>query len=118
MNINDRHKKWLNREVGGHRADLSEADLSRANFTLVRGKRIFTFVGPRHVMTYIDGIIHIGCVSLSVSEWAEKCVDIGRKHGYYKDEIAEYRAVIRLCKTYDNKYGHLGGSNTHESGVL
>lgn len=28
--ILEKHKKWLNREVGGKRADLSRADLSRA----------------------------------------------------------------------------------------
>ena len=70
------HKKWLNNEDGGKRANLSDAnlsgaDLSGANLWDVTGnkKEIFTFQTNKYTVVIYQDRIQIGCKNFSQSEW-------------------------------------------------
>ncbi len=75
------HKKWLNKEAGGKRANLSGADLrsadlsgaylSGADLWDVTGnkKEIFTFQTNKYTVVIYQDRIQIGCKNFSQSEW-------------------------------------------------
>ena len=85
------HKKWLNNEDGGKRADLSGADLRSAYLSGaylsgaylsgadLRGadlwdvtgnkKEIFTFQTNKYTVVIYQDRIQIGCKNFSQSEW-------------------------------------------------
>ena len=85
------HKKWLNNEDGGKRADLWDADLRGANLSGadlrgadLRGadlsgadlwdvtgnkKEIFTFQTNKYTVVIYQDRIQIGCKNFSQSEW-------------------------------------------------
>ena len=65
------HKKWLNNEDGGKRADLSRTDLSGAYLWDVTGnkKEIFTFQTNKYTVVIYQDRIQIGCKNFSQSEW-------------------------------------------------
>ena len=75
------HKKWLDNEVGGKRADLrsadlrgadlSGADLSGADLWDVTGNKqeIFTFQTNKYPVVIYQDLIQIGCKNFSQSEW-------------------------------------------------
>ena len=85
------HKKWLNNEGGGKRANLhranlrganlsrvdlsdaylSDANLSDANLWDVTGnkKEIFTFQTNKYTVVICQDRIQIGCKNFSQSEW-------------------------------------------------
>ena len=65
------HKKWLNSEDGGKRADLSGADLSDADLWDVTGnkKEIFTFQTNKYPVVICQDRLQIGCKNFSQSEW-------------------------------------------------
>ena len=70
------HKKWLDNEVGGERADLRDAnlrsaDLSGAGLWDVTGnkKEIFTFPTNKYTVVICQDRLQIGCKNFSQSEW-------------------------------------------------
>ena len=80
------HKKWLNNEDGGERADLLDANLRSANLRSadLRGaylsgadlwdvtgnkKEIFTFQTNKYTVVIYQDRIQIGCKNFSQSEW-------------------------------------------------
>lgn len=85
-NILERHKKWLNDEEGGARADLSCANLSGANLrgsnlrrADLRGADLSLAIGEmkslrsmqieKYMISYTDKILNIGCKSYTIEEW-------------------------------------------------
>ena len=70
------HKKWLDNEAGGKRADLRSADLSGADLsganlwnTIGNKKEIFTFQTNKYTVVIYQDHIQIGCKNFSQSEW-------------------------------------------------
>ena len=54
--------------------------------------------GTRHAVTLCSHRqIAIGCHIHDITEWQKHYRAIGKKEGYTKDQIAEYRAYINLC---------------------
>ena len=60
------HKKWLNNEAGGERADLSGANLWDVTGNK---KEIFTFQTNKYTVVIYQDRIQIGCKNFSQSEW-------------------------------------------------
>jgi hypothetical protein len=83
-------------------ADLRGADLSGANLAgidlheakLPKNMRYYTDL-PEHWVTIIDDVASIGCYQMSLSEWLERGVIIGRAHYYTDDEIDLYMEILR-----------------------
>ena len=93
--ILDKHGKWLRREEGGEKANLSCADLSYANL-ISADLMIFQF--RRHWAYYtFDGALRIGCHIMPITEWALGFEEIGTKEGYTSEEIQMYGNFIRGC---------------------
>lgn len=80
--ILDSHKKWLNTEKDGHRADLSGADLSGADLrgaVLPRNLKLFQ-AGQWTAIIMPDEIL-IGCQRHGVARWREfSDEEIARMH--------------------------------------
>ena len=79
-----------------YKADLREACLYLANLSFITGKEITTFQHNRSFAYYCDGIIKIGCMSLTPKEWVEQYKEIGVKEGYTDEEIEAYGAFIDM----------------------
>ena len=60
------HKKWLDNEDGGKRADLRSADLWDVTGNK---KEIFTFQTNKYTVVIYQDRIQIGCKNFSQSEW-------------------------------------------------
>ena len=83
------------------RADLSDATLRRANLSradLSGASGLFTLGAfGRHTAVAAGGYIAIGCERHPYEAWLTQYKEIGRKHGYTADEIADYGAWIKLA---------------------
>ena len=122
MNYNDwknRHQNGTIREYAAERhendeqidlsgADLSGADLSGADMSgaNLRGADLRGADGPftlgafgRHGGIAVGGYITIGCERHTYDEWLERYEEIGKRHNYTTDEIADYGAWIHLAVT-------------------
>ncbi len=120
MNYNDwknRHQNGTIREYAAERhendeqidlsgADLSGADMSGANLrgADLRGADMRWADGPftlgafgRHGGIAVGGYITIGCERHTYDEWLERYEEIGKRHNYTTDEIADYGAWIQLA---------------------
>ena len=54
--------------------------------------------GTRHAVTLCSHTqIAIGCHVHDIKDWQKHYRAIGKKNGYSKEQIAEYRAYINLC---------------------
>jgi len=54
--------------------------------------------GTRHAVTLCSHTqIAIGCHVYDIKDWQKHYRAIGKKNGYSKEQIAEYRAYINLC---------------------
>jgi hypothetical protein len=54
--------------------------------------------GTRHTVTLCSHTqIAIGCHVHDIKEWQKHYRAIGKKEGYTREQIAEYRAYINLC---------------------
>ena len=104
-----KHKLWLDtNEAEGERANLSEANLREAtligaDLMNITGKDIITFQYNKHFAYYCDGIIKIGCLSLTPKEWLKQYKEIGVKERYTEKEIKAYGAFIRNIKVFNNE---------------
>ncbi len=95
---------WANLRGANLRgADLRGADLSGANLS---GADLRGAVGPftlgafgRHGGIAVGGYITIGCERHTYDEWLERYEEIGKRHNYTTDEIADYGAWIHLAVT-------------------
>ena len=122
MNYNDwknRHQNGTIREYAAERhendeqidlsgvnlrwADLIEANLRGAD---LRGADMRWADGPftlgafgRHGGIAVGGYITIGCERHTYDEWLERYEEIGKRHNYTTDEIADYGAWIHLAVT-------------------
>ena len=72
-------------------ADLSGADLRWADGPFTLG------AFGRHGGIAVGGYITIGCERHTYDEWLERYEEIGKKHNYTNDEIADYGAWIQLA---------------------
>ncbi len=77
-------------------ADLSHADLSGADLSGADGPFTLGAFG-RHGGIAVGGYITIGCERHTYDEWLERYEEIGKKHNYTNDEIADYGAWIQLA---------------------
>ncbi len=77
-------------------ADLSHADLSHADLRGADGPFTLGAFG-RHGGIAVGGYITIGCERHTYDEWLERYEEIGKKHNYTNDEIADYGAWIQLA---------------------
>ena len=97
----EKHKKWLDDEKGGERADLRDAylrdadlrgaDLRRANLHYLIGNL------GKHIALAVGGYISIGCEYHTYENWLEHAEEIGKANNYTADEIARYVAWIKLA---------------------
>ena len=99
-NILDKHGKWLIKENGGERADLSYADLSSADLSSANlsyaDLMIFQF--QRHQAFYsLDDNLRIGCLYLPLDEWVNKFEEIGKREQYSDLQIKVYGSFIKMC---------------------
>ena len=77
-------------------ADLSHADLSHADMRWADGPFTLGAFG-RHGGIAVGGYITIGCERHTYDEWLERYEEIGKRHNYTTDEIADYGAWIQLA---------------------
>jgi hypothetical protein len=98
--ILEKHKKWLNNEPGGERADLREANLDAAD--LYRAVTDVVSAGPvgsRLGITYYNlaaDELQCGCFRGTLDEFAAKAAKTHADHPRY---LAEYRAVIEFFRS-------------------
>ncbi len=89
--------RWADLRGAGLRwADLSHADLSNADLRGADGPFTLGAFG-RHGGIAVGGYITIGCERHTYAEWLERYEEIGKKHNYTNDEIADYGAWIKLA---------------------
>jgi hypothetical protein len=50
---------------------------------------------PKHEIIIIHDVAHIGCHSLTLTEWLERGAEIGEKNDYTPDQIATYMEILR-----------------------
>ncbi len=97
----ERHENDEQIDLSG--ADLREADLSWANLSEadLRGADGPFTLGAfgRHGGIAVGGYITIGCERHTYDEWLERYEEIGKRHNYTTDEIADYGAWIHLAVT-------------------
>ena len=74
--ILEKHRLWLNGEDGGERADLSGADLSRANLSCAdlygatgNLQQIKSLFFDRWPVTYTAEVLQIGCKRHPINDW-------------------------------------------------
>ena len=60
--------------------------------------------GSRHLL-YVAGpmIIGVGCVRESAKWWNEHYQAVGRKEGYSRDQVKEYRQWLDIAIAYQDK---------------
>ena len=65
------HKKWINNETGGIRADLSSADLSSANLRNAIGNmgEVKSLHIEKWSVTYTADVMQIGCQRHPIEMW-------------------------------------------------
>jgi len=69
-----KHKKWLNGEEGGERANLRSADLSSADLRFLHsanGKELACMNAGKYQVVLSKEKIAIGCKFFTVEEWKE-----------------------------------------------
>ena len=99
-NILDKHGKWLIKEKGGERADLSSANLSSANlrYADLSSADLMIFQFQRHQAFYsLDDNLRIGCLYLPLDEWVNKFEEIGKREQYSDLQIKVYGSFIKMC---------------------
>ena len=104
-NILDKHGKWLIKENGGERADLSYADLRYANlryanlsYADLSYADLMIFQFQRHQAFYsLDDNLRIGCLYLPLDEWVNKFEEIGKREQYSDLQIKVYGSFIKMC---------------------
>ena len=109
-NILDKHGKWLIKENGGERADLSSADLRYANLSSANLSSanlsyadlsyadLMIFQFQRHQAFYsLDDNLRIGCLYLPLDEWVNKFEEIGKREQYSDLQIKVYGSFIKMC---------------------
>ena len=124
-NILDKHGKWLIKENGGERADLSYADLRYANlryanlsyadlsyadlryadlssadlrYANLSSANLMIFQFQRHQAFYsLDDNLRIGCLYLPLDEWVNKFEEIGKREQYSDLQIKVYGSFIKMC---------------------
>ena len=79
-------------------ADLSGADMRWADLSGADGPFTLGAFG-RHGGIAVGGYITIGCERHTYDEWLERYEEIGKRHNYTTDEIADYGAWIHLAVT-------------------
>ena len=79
-------------------ANLRGADLSGADMRWADGPFTLGAFG-RHGGIAVGGYITIGCERHTYDEWLERYEEIGKRHNYTTDEIADYGAWIHLAVT-------------------
>ena len=79
-------------------ANLRRADLSGADLRWADGPFTLGAFG-RHGGIAVGGYITIGCERHTYDEWLERYEEIGKRHNYTTDEIADYGAWIHLAVT-------------------
>lgn len=94
-----KHKKWLNNEEGGERADLrsanlsyadlSSADLRYANLSETIVKEVIT-LNPFTIVVLTDGKVRIGCLKFSIETAKEK--------GLPEDRYPIYQAILKALE--------------------
>ena len=97
--ILNNHKKWINNEVGGVRANLRGADLERADLRgadLEGAIKIPIYCKWSHGIT--DGLIHIGCEKRSLEEW-KKFIESNEVIQTPRDSD-EFKQIVRVIKAY------------------
>ena len=108
--ILDKHGKWLIKENGGERADLSYADLRYANlryanlssadlrYANLSSANLMIFQFQRHQAFYsLDDNLRIGCLYLPLDEWVNKFEEIGKREQYSDLQIKVYGSFIKMC---------------------
>ena len=103
--ILDKHGKWLHKEEGGERANLSFANLRAANLSSANlssanlsSANLIIFQFQKHEAFYtFDGKLRIGCILMPITEWELGFEDIGHKKNYTPEQIEVYGKFIRMC---------------------
>jgi len=86
-------------------ADLSYADLRYANlsytdlsYAYLSYANLMVFQYQRHQAFYtMNGLLRIGCIVLSTSEWVAQFKSIGEKENYTDEQIKLYGQFINMC---------------------
>ena len=78
-------------------AYLRGANLSGAHLNSIKGKKIICFQFNKDFAYSCDGNIKIGCIELSIKEWEDNYIEIGKENNYTKIEIQKYGQFIRMC---------------------
>ena len=108
--ILDKHGKWLRKENGGERVDLSYANLRYANLSSANLSSanlsyadlsyadLMIFQFQRHQAFYsLDDNLRIGCLYLPLDEWVNKFEEIGKREQYSDLQIKVYGSFIKMC---------------------
>jgi hypothetical protein len=77
-------------------ADLTDAVLTDADLTdakLPQGCKYYCDL-PKHNIIVIHDVAHIGCHSLTLTDWLERGPDIGRQRGYTEEQIDLYMEIL------------------------
>ena len=77
-------------------ANLSGANLRWANLSGAVGAFTIGFFGRHHAIA-AGGYIAIGCERHTYAVWLERYEEIGNRHDYTSEEIADYGAWIQLA---------------------
>ena len=96
-----KHKKWLNNEEGGERADLRSANLSYADLSYADLRKRYiqvSCIGSRKGMTtycFDDDVIWCGCWMGSLKDFEKR---VKETHKENKQYLAEYLGFIKYVK--------------------
>jgi len=76
-------------------ANLTEADLTEVHVYRIIGKNIFTFQLNIHSGIFVDGVLTIGCRSMTPKMWLKKGLIIARQNEYTDNDISQYKSMIQ-----------------------
>ena len=114
------HKKWLNNNAKGNRADLTGAnlrganltganltgadltsvDLTVADLTSVDLRGLIEINGSKHRLQYYNNQLRVGCYKYPLAYWLIMYDTIGKENNYTEEEIKEYKDYMDFLKQY------------------
>lgn len=72
-------------------ADLCGANLRDAN---LGNNCVFSILGHRDPLVYVNGVLQIGCERHTLAEWRERHREIGKQNGYSAQDTEIYKLHI------------------------
>jgi hypothetical protein len=79
---------------GAKLCDTKLFNVSLRNAKLPQGCKYYWDL-PKHDITIIHDVAHIGCRSMPLSEWFELGPEIGEDYGYTPEQIDLYMEILR-----------------------